>query len=101
MDNDEILNYNATKENFVAQVMMYQGTNLGPGLHSLKIWNEPVGSDQSLAIDFAVVHTARFVMLRWFPDPTNYLYDNFSATPVNQTQTPFPSHNPDNITVGE
>jgi len=48
---------NGTKESLVTQTLLYQGTGLAQGKHTLRISNSPF-SGQTLGIDYAVVYNS-------------------------------------------
>jgi hypothetical protein len=55
IDGQSIGTFNATKQNYAAQVALYHGGGLGAGDHTLEVINQPTSTGQSLAIDFAMV----------------------------------------------
>ncbi|KDQ57585.1 hypothetical protein JAAARDRAFT_687068 [Jaapia argillacea MUCL 33604] len=58
VDNGTTASYNANKQNFVPNVLLYSGT-FADGKHTIKLTNTPEEGGQYLAIDYAVVSSPR------------------------------------------
>ncbi|KAJ7120175.1 hypothetical protein C8R44DRAFT_541939, partial [Mycena epipterygia] len=55
IDGQSMGTFNATKQNYAAQIQLYHADDLGAGNHTLEIVNQPTSTGQGLAIDFARV----------------------------------------------
>ncbi|KAJ6597567.1 hypothetical protein DFH09DRAFT_82528 [Mycena vulgaris] len=55
VDGGALVTFNATKQNYAAQIALYRADNLGAGDHTLQVINQPTSTGQGLAIDFALV----------------------------------------------
>ncbi|KAJ7470798.1 hypothetical protein FB451DRAFT_1368038 [Mycena latifolia] len=54
LDNGTATSYNATKANYAAQVPLYHASDLGSGVHTIKVTNNPQSFGQALSIDYAI-----------------------------------------------
>ena len=54
LDNGLPRTFNASKEKFSPQVVLYQDGGLSPGKHTVRVTNTPF-SGQTLSLDYAVV----------------------------------------------
>lgn len=54
LDNGLSRTFNASRDKLSPQTILYEGTGLNPGEHTLRITNSPF-SGQNLSIDYAVV----------------------------------------------
>ncbi|KAL0952765.1 hypothetical protein HGRIS_006993 [Hohenbuehelia grisea] len=55
LDGEAPSSYNATKDLYTPQVMLYHTDNLSSGDHTLKLTSAPANSGQALSIDYALV----------------------------------------------
>lgn len=55
IDGQSMGTFNATKQNYAAQMQLYHADDLGAGNHTLEIVNQPTSTGQGLALDFARV----------------------------------------------
>ncbi|KAJ7720962.1 hypothetical protein DFH07DRAFT_303752 [Mycena maculata] len=55
LDGESVGTFNATKQNYTAQMLLYHADGLGAGDHTLEVINQPTDTGQGLAIDFARV----------------------------------------------
>ncbi|KAJ7120178.1 hypothetical protein C8R44DRAFT_921203 [Mycena epipterygia] len=55
IDGQAVGTFNATKQNYAAQIALFHADDLGAGDHTLEVINQPTSTGQGLAIDFALV----------------------------------------------
>ncbi|KAJ7468225.1 hypothetical protein B0H11DRAFT_2305774 [Mycena galericulata] len=55
MDGQSMGTFNATRQNYGAQIPLWHADNLGAGDHTLELINQPTSTGQGLAVDFALV----------------------------------------------